>query len=135
MAMHPEIKAQWTAALRSGEYQQGNGSLSKNGKYCCLGVLCDLAVKAGIIKPAEKWDEAEADEYGSTAETYYLPEAVMDWSGVDYNPNVDQDKLPEGIKWQHDPASKDDCAGASLANLNDGGTTFAVIADIIDQQF
>ncbi len=30
----------WIAALRSGEYKQGFGSLSSTyGEYCCLGVL------------------------------------------------------------------------------------------------
>ena len=32
----------WVAALRSGKYQQGFGSLNINGNYCCLGVLADI---------------------------------------------------------------------------------------------
>ena len=41
MAMTPELKARWIAALRSGEYTQGRYSLkTKEGHYCCLGVLC-----------------------------------------------------------------------------------------------
>lgn len=41
--MNPEIKAQWVAALRSGTYPQGQSVLrSLDGRYCCLGVLCDL---------------------------------------------------------------------------------------------
>ena len=32
----------WVAALRSGKYQQGVGSLNRNEKYCCLGVLADI---------------------------------------------------------------------------------------------
>ena len=43
--MNPEIKKQWVAALRSGEYRQGQGSLCAEGfdgfGYCCLGVLVD----------------------------------------------------------------------------------------------
>jgi len=31
----------WVQALRSGNYQQGTGSLHENGQYCCLGVLCE----------------------------------------------------------------------------------------------
>jgi hypothetical protein len=41
--MTPELKAKWLAALRSGKYQQGEGALNKDGKFCCLGVLCDVA--------------------------------------------------------------------------------------------
>ena len=40
----------WVAALRSGEYEQGQHVLhSESNRFCCLGVACDLAVKAGII--------------------------------------------------------------------------------------
>lgn len=44
MSMDPEVRAKWTAALRSGEYEQGTGTLrDANDRYCCLGVLCDVA--------------------------------------------------------------------------------------------
>ena len=46
--MHQEVKQQWVTALRSGEYAQGNGHLRKDDEYCCLGVLCDIAVKAAV---------------------------------------------------------------------------------------
>ena len=35
------VKA-WIEALQSGKYQQGFGSLNRNGNYCCLGVLADI---------------------------------------------------------------------------------------------
>lgn len=42
--MNPTMKQQWITALRSGEYEQGTGFLRTiNNKYCCLGVLCDVA--------------------------------------------------------------------------------------------
>lgn len=37
----PAIKAKWTEALRSGEYQQGP-LLHSHGTHCCLGVLCEV---------------------------------------------------------------------------------------------
>lgn len=41
--MDKKIARKWTEALRSGEYRQGKGTLkTKNGRYCCLGVLCDI---------------------------------------------------------------------------------------------
>jgi len=46
--MKLEVKKLWIEALRSGKYEQGRGALNKDGKFCCLGVLCDLAVKAGV---------------------------------------------------------------------------------------
>jgi hypothetical protein len=39
--MDPDIKDEWLAALRSGEYQQGKSYLKTGeNEYCCLGVLC-----------------------------------------------------------------------------------------------
>ena len=39
MRMKAEDKAKWLEALRSGEYEQIDGTLCRDGKYCCLGVL------------------------------------------------------------------------------------------------
>lgn len=41
MALDPEFKAKWVAALRSGEYQQGRLHLHPSkDTYCCLAVAC-----------------------------------------------------------------------------------------------
>lgn len=32
----------WTKALRSGNYDQGTGTLLDDGHFCCLGVACDV---------------------------------------------------------------------------------------------
>lgn len=42
--MKKEFKDTWVAALRSGKYTQGTGSLLScfGAKYCCLGVLCQI---------------------------------------------------------------------------------------------
>lgn len=40
--MDKEIKRRWVEALRSGKYEQGQGKLLHSGKFCCLGVLCDI---------------------------------------------------------------------------------------------
>lgn len=37
----------WVKALRSGEYKQIQGLLKDDSGFCCLGVLCDLAMKDG----------------------------------------------------------------------------------------
>ena len=42
--MDAKIKADWLAALRSGDYEQGRGQLcDAEGRMCCLGVLYDVA--------------------------------------------------------------------------------------------
>lgn len=37
-----EMKTKWTDALESGEYEQGRFHLKMDGKYCCLGVFCEV---------------------------------------------------------------------------------------------
>lgn len=40
--MKKAIATKWVKALRSGKYKQGRGCLLDEGKYCCLGVLCEV---------------------------------------------------------------------------------------------
>lgn len=86
--MNKGVKKQWVKALRSGEYKQGEGRLAviKEGGtvFCCLGVLCDLAVKAGIIKKPKKVEiYSGADAYVYEEYSAALPPAVKDWAGLD----------------------------------------------------
>jgi len=62
--MDAQLKAKWVAALRSGEYPQGNGFLEKDGCYCCLGVLCAIQ--------DEQWKKYFPDSLYSET----LPDAV-----------------------------------------------------------
>lgn len=57
--MNPELKAKWVEALRSGEYQQGVMYLKRDGCFCCLGVLCEVA---GLTLHDSVADQ-EADDY------------------------------------------------------------------------
>jgi hypothetical protein len=34
--------SEWVKALRSGDYEQGQEYLCRGGKFCCLGVLCEI---------------------------------------------------------------------------------------------
>lgn len=137
--MNPEIKAQWVAALRSGEtaasgadaasangsavvYQQGAGQLHNpvTNEFCCLGVLCDLAVRAGVIVATERDGESYTLYDGRGAA---LPASVMTWAGLDSSdpelaPSKDNDE--ELYFW--DEASE----------LNDSGVPFSQIADLIE---
>jgi hypothetical protein len=129
--MNPEIKAQWVAALRSGEYKQGMGMLKTlDGEYCCLGVLCDLAHKAGatnlVTSVSEIHGTIEGYGYGPSDNimsddvmTGELPEDVQAWAGLE----------------ECNPAVKDSVGhGVSLISLNDSeGHTFEQIADAIER--
>lgn len=55
-----EMKENWVAALRSGDYEQGKVNLFFNNKYCCLGVLCQLnnvevGIEKAVVENAYEW--------------------------------------------------------------------------------
>ena len=121
--MNPEIRAQWCAALRSGEYQQAKHALrvlggDEPGGYCCLGVLTDLYLKAGH---SEIIDNYESDDPAALPVSVWdlgggvLPGVVADWAGLGL--------LDPVLKFQ--PLTK-------ASGVNDSGATFAQIADLID---
>lgn len=121
--MDEAIKAQWTAALRSGDYPQGKNRLRSKEGFCCLGVLCDLAVKAGVVKVDHRKyhpglpDSPEYWLFGDKLEEATLPREVRDWAGLPRNPDVE-------FAGREQP----------IAGVNDEGVRFATIADLIDQQ-
>lgn len=110
--MKEEIAKQWVAALRSGEYEQGEAYLTADGRDCCLGVLCKLY--GGRSRLETRCDERKVVVYGSDS-TQELPASVRKWSGM---------RSADG--YRH---------GGSLACLNDNGKTFAEIADIIEAEW
>jgi len=138
--MKPEIKKLWTDALRSGEYHQGRRALNSEGRFCCLGVLCDLAVKAGAIPPGRK-DPSGVVSYGACR--VRLPPEVIRWAGLedasdvryrkDWDWTVDGSTipLPPGLRLEHCHNAGKDCR--SLATANDSGMSFPGIAAIIEE--
>lgn len=118
--MPKDMKEKWVAALRSGEYRQAAGALTKDGGYCCLGVLqcaVDGEVEdknAGL--PSEWWCEKSGLRDGNGNEFYGGEYAEDD--GVDL-------QIKSGI----------------LSILNDGNEikgikplTFPEIADLIEKE-
>lgn len=112
MAMNPEVKSLWTAGLRSGEFEQGYGQLTKDGKDCCLGVLCKLGIRAGIQM------EVFTGEGGTViydGEDSYLPQKIMEWAGLgngNYDPEItyvdeDGDELTDGLSAVNDDVEND----------------------------
>lgn len=143
--MNPEIKAQWVAALRSGEYKQGTGVLRETDEsgettYCCLGVLCELAVKAWVIpKPTPLAGEyvRRAYDYGipHTREdigeitSYVLPpNSVVQWADLGTpNPYVSS-QSPLQVSDRTLPRKS-----LGLTDANDSGFSFQDIADLIER--
>lgn len=111
--MEAELKSRWTAKLRSGDYLQGKGALRKRGTYqdlfCCLGVLCEVAVEDGRVHRSET-PEVVGWNYNYNEEGGVLPIELESWSGIDLD---DRQEL--------------------MSMNDDAGNTFEEIADWIDQ--
>ena len=124
--MDKNVKDEWVKRLRSGDYKQGTGQLRNTGEnsYCCLGVLCEIAVEAGIVKVDTEPDSNTAVYYDNDADRQdmTLPDTVQEWAGTNSpNPPVNERETVNGPR-------------ASLAELNDGGYTFEQIASIIEEE-
>lgn len=125
-----EVRAEWLKRLRSGDYTQGTGVLrDDNDNYCCLGVLCQIAVEEGVIpEPAlhkdKQWARYMYDQTtyldGHVAgATTVLPMSVREWAGLA----------------QDDGSYKDGENIRSLAWLNDTqNASFEEIADVIESE-
>lgn len=127
--MNPEVKEKWLAALRSGKYKQARERLRDGGGFCCLAVLCDIAIKEGVSgewalgatgETVFRWP-AVADRYLTHhTEESLLPPHVRDWAGLQSdNPRLKMDD------YGHDTLS---------AMNDDHRLSFAEIADLIEKQ-
>lgn len=115
MSNAKENVEKWVKALRSGDYKQGQFNLNKDGKFCCLGVACELfkdelKLEVTVIRVGRA--NYGATKYNGVASD--LPEEVMNYLGL---------KSPYG-----------NFRGGSLAALNDVGTSFNEIADLIESK-
>ena len=129
------VVAAWVKRLTSGKYKQGTGFLRQrnNGKefHCCLGVLQDLAVEAGVLSEPKlcKSKYLHGDdiyEYRSKkgkknqVQTGVLNDIVRDWAGLTDNDGSYFKKNGDVY---------------SLTELNDdGGSGFKKIAKVIQSK-
>jgi hypothetical protein len=93
------------------------GYLDEEGveRFCCLGVLCELAVEAGVLERADVPDSVDTVfEYGEAAAQDLLPDEVLYWAGLTSMANPTLGEF-------------------SAAGWNDNGSTFAEIADLIEE--
>lgn len=144
----------WAAALESGDYARTTRVLRSGDAYCCLGVLCDVAIERGLL--AAEWADpvTEAERGlvcrpgksdgkvlrllagdGPSVATTYLPAALAEHLPIDET----------GCKKAGDPRwtglvapSQTDADGVAgsrscceLASANDAGADFAAIARAI----
>jgi hypothetical protein len=135
-----KILRQWTAHLRANPDKQGHGRLTtifdndpSNDLHCCLGVLCEMAVAAGVVErdvqihPDLGYDSVcvSYGPPGEDKEAAILPTAVRLWAGLPYSSGLSTS--PESLI----------TIDSTLPYLNDGdgevkGHPFGYIADAID---
>lgn len=118
-SIDPALKDRWVQALRSGDYTQGRGFLRQGDLFCCLGVLCDLM---GV-----EWEEVDAPTYRAV---WTDPDTGVTQRGVETLPTILAAKL--GVESVVRVALEDGEV-TSLTALNDGGSSFAEIADVIEE--
>lgn len=125
--MKKTIADKWVKALRSGDYKQGRGLLCENDKFCCLGVLCDIAVKNDVavkvtIKGGEFFKRRVYDTFHNQ-----LPRSVTEWAGMKKNNFGGKFKpldLPDDVMYE------------SLWELNDlAKKNFNEIATVIERHY
>lgn len=107
-----ELRVLWIAALRSGDFKQGQHALKPDdGGYCCLGVLCEVA---GIM------DKNGIASYDGAENPIYLPPFFAQHMGMN----------PTGTS---NIRIGEDDRNDSLANMNDRRkVTFTQIADLLE---
>lgn len=134
--MNPEVKQLWKDALLSDEFDQAKSFLRTDYGFCCLGVLCEIAVKHGIIEPGELKTEGDEEDpqmseeyfYGAHDDTSVLPREVREWAGLD-SPNPDV-VVPSEMLSDNDEES----ITTDLADCNDSlNLDFHQIAELVDQ--
>ncbi len=116
--MNQNAKA-WVAALRSKQYQQGDGQLCEvmpdgSEKHDCLGVACELAVDAGICRKVAGGYRSHEDGFYRL----YLPPVVRKWLELRSQSGM---FFRQGVPY-------------SLAKMNDCGCSFEEIADLIESE-
>jgi len=109
----------WVDALRSGDYEQAQGQLKDENRFCCLGVLCDISNLDDF-----SWEgDTFVDDNRMDSAITELPTEVSKWLGIG-NFNTNPDLIGK------------DGSTFSAAYLNDSaGYTFDEIADAVERTF
>lgn len=122
--MRQDIKEQWVNALRSGVFRQGRRYLAKDGGYCCLGVLCELAYRDGVVTERVEFGDGDNSAVVYDGHLFALPGSVMEWAGLDdSNPFAPEPDRGRPENYPRRP----------LSAMNDNGKTFTYIADVIER--
>ena len=106
--MNREAGKKWVEALRSGEYEKSTLRLESPEGFCCLGILCKLAEKEDV--PVTTTINGKL-----AGHTLSHQHQVKEWSGI----SSDSGDLEDDRR---------------LTHLNDEGSSFEELADIIEKE-
>lgn len=127
----------WADRLESGEYPQGRSALNEFGKFCCLGVLSEMAVEAGIAVKEQLSDSDTIFRYvdvepsdsecpccvpGTDSRTGILTRNIQAWAGM----QTAQGAFPDDISLKGFDA---------LTVANDASVSFLDIAKFIRENY
>lgn len=132
--MNGNIKERWITALESGKYSQSHRTLADANGFCCLGVLCEIAMEDSVVNkeiiPDGTGNFFSKYEGPDDYSTSMLPEDVQVWAGIDKNPFFPNEDVKEVIG-EFPEELTGYGAKVSLAALNDSGLSFTEIAKVI----
>lgn len=132
LKMRGEVLDEVVRRLRSGKYKQGQSALRlkdpEGDAFCCLGVMCEMAVEEGVVERGPFDSDDRSYWYGDDEEgnNIYLPDKVVDWAGI--VSDVEKE-MSLGDYWYEQRGSFGEGEFDSLAVMNDDGKTFPEIAD------
>lgn len=132
LKMRGEVLDEVVKRLRSGKYKQGQSALRLKAPeadaFCCLGVMCEIAVEEGVVERGPFDPDDRSYWYGGVEEgnNIYLPDKVVDWAGI--VSDVEKE-MSLGDYWYEQRGSFGEGKFDSLAVMNDDGKTFLEIAD------
>lgn len=159
LIMKADVAAELSKRLKSGDYKQGDAFLcqprtDEDGElYCCLGVLSEMALEAGVVHAKEANglryyadpSVKESDDYGWYSRT--LAPAVIKWAGIkssveresedDYGYREDDyEGVGRFAERSTDAEAVRSHGGVyiNLASMNDSAVPFEEIAQFIDDK-
>ena len=97
--MPKEYLQRWLAALRSGKYRQGKGTLKYGANYCCLGVLQHCltgnverdATGLPLKMPTDEWLHARGIKFNNGSLASKASPMVTYSQGCDHLTNINDD--------------------------------------------
>lgn len=86
----------WAKELIFGDKEQGQGKLASKApaedmiRYCCLGVLCEVALAHGVeVQRTEVSTPSGVTYFAYDGQQDFLPDSVVQWAGLgDNNPTL-----------------------------------------------